>query len=241
MDNANCEANEWGGCGLGDDSFIEDGNDIIEPLLNADEFIKNIQSVLASFSLRIRELHCIPAVVHTDIMNSMAEVIRVIMKQLLKTIAGEKKKSRSAFSPLVADLQALEESGVTVTSSSDIEYKFEVRVATLSGDNLSSHAIGGFRQCFSSGRICRFCMITHDAISNVTSENEVTLCYIPNHSYHVTAVQMSAGNVSAYVAGKSVISTLKIFHPVTCLPPDPMHDLLEDVLPAFISALLQEL
>lgn len=65
IDIANCEDNEWEVCGLGDDSFMEEGN-VIEPLLNTNEFIKNIQNVLAVFSLRIRELHCIPAAVHTD-------------------------------------------------------------------------------------------------------------------------------------------------------------------------------
>lgn len=411
-DSTNFETNELESSGLDNDSFVEEGNAVIEPLLNTNEFIKKIQSVLAVFSLRVREMHCVPAVVHTDIMNSIAEVIRVIMEQVLKTVVSEfgnrgihidevfevfqldlmvdamftfsrsdfmlKKFCRefltfkepteyvingsakvyivpifeqlktllskedvlqevlqnnttvdnphmlcdfksgvlfknseqynkstiflnmyndefevvnpigtkrgkqklnavyftignfsvnhhsklkyiflamltrhkfvtqhgydAVFSPLVKDLAALEESGIIVTSNSGVKHKFEVRVATLSGDNLSSHAIGGFRQCFSSGRICRFCMITHDAISSVTSEKDVILRNIANHSYHVTAAQMSADNVSAYgVAGNSVLSQLKNFNPVTCLPPDPMHDLLEGVVPAFISALLQEL
>lgn len=148
----------------------------------------------------------------------------------------------AVFSPLVADLAALEESDIMVTSNSGVKHKFEVRVDKLSPDNVACHAIGGFWQCFSSGRICRFCMITHDAISSFTSENDVILRNITNHSYHVTAVQMSADNVSAYgAADKSVLSQLKNFNAVTCLLPDPMHDLLEGVVPAFFSALLQQL
>lgn len=87
-DIGNCETNEFESVGLGDDSFVDERN-VIEPLLNTDEFIKKIQSVLAVFSLRVREMHCVPAVVHTDIMNSIADIIRVIMEQVLKTVICE--------------------------------------------------------------------------------------------------------------------------------------------------------
>ena len=30
------------------------------------------------------------------------------------------------------------------------------------GDNLESHAIGGFSKCFSSGSVCRNCLIKYD-------------------------------------------------------------------------------
>lgn len=88
-DTTNFETNELESSGLDNDSFVEEGNAVIEPLLNTNEFIKKIQSVLAVFSLRVREMHCVPAVVHTDIMNSIAEVIRVIMEQVLKTVVSE--------------------------------------------------------------------------------------------------------------------------------------------------------
>ena len=32
------------------------------------------------------------------------------------------------------------------------------------GDNLESHSVGGFRTCFSSGSICRYCHIQHDEL-----------------------------------------------------------------------------
>ncbi|CAL1289490.1 unnamed protein product [Larinioides sclopetarius] len=106
-------------------------------------------------------MHCVPAAVYIDI-------IRVIKEQVIK----------------IAALAALEESGIPITSNSGVKDKFEVGIATLPGDNLSSYTIGGFRQCFNSDCICRLCMITHDAISTVTSEKDVTLWNSTNHSYH---------------------------------------------------------
>ena len=43
-------------------------------------------------------------------------------------------------------------------------------VVTFTGDNLSSHALGGFSTCFSSGRICRQCMTSKLSIVDVLSE-----------------------------------------------------------------------
>ena len=59
--------------------------------------------------------------------------------------------------PLLKDLKKLETEGVTI-SVDGIQYHRHGTVVAICGDNLSSHAIGRFSTCFSSGRICRFCM-----------------------------------------------------------------------------------
>lgn len=61
--------------------------------------------------------------------------------------------------PLIVDIQTLETSGVLL--SCDGESKLcKGTMVSLSADNLSAHALAGFSRCFSSGRICHFCMAT---------------------------------------------------------------------------------
>ncbi len=63
------------------------------------------------------------------------------------------------------DLRILEYEGLLV-SRTDGNHWFRGTVAVVIGDNLGSHAIGGFLESFSSYRVCRFCMIKSQIHSN---------------------------------------------------------------------------
>ena len=62
------------------------------------------------------------------------------------------------FQPLLIDFKMLENEGVIVTLPSGIKKRYTGSIFTISADNLGSHDIGGFRRCFSSGKICRICL-----------------------------------------------------------------------------------
>ncbi len=64
------------------------------------------------------------------------------------------------------DLRILENEGLLV-SRSDGKHLFRGTIAVVIGDNLGSHAIGGFLQSFNSYRVCRFCMITKVVVVRV--------------------------------------------------------------------------
>lgn len=49
---------------------------------------------------------------------------------------------------------------ITVTVNG-FHHTIKAALATLSGDNLSAHLIGGFTMSFNSGRAFRYCMATH--------------------------------------------------------------------------------
>jgi hypothetical protein len=65
------------------------------------------------------------------------------------------------FKPLIRDIQILETEGLTLHFNGAL-YKLKGSIATVSGDNLASHQIGGFRQSFSSGKCCRYCLADYD-------------------------------------------------------------------------------
>lgn len=62
--------------------------------------------------------------------------------------------------PLLDDLKLLSTDGFDLMFS-DKTFNVRAALASISGDNLSAHMIGGFSMSFNSGRICRYCMATH--------------------------------------------------------------------------------
>ena len=68
--------------------------------------------------------------------------------------------------PMLDDLKKLETEGITILVDG-VAYHRVGSVIAVCGDNLSSHSIGRFSGCFSSGRICRFCMANQNEISQL--------------------------------------------------------------------------
>ena len=82
-------------------------------------------------------------------------------------------------------------------------------IGIISGDNLSSNALAGFRQCSNLSRICRMYMVSHAELAEIMSEDTVTMRHSVTHSYHVDAVSQHLTNAAIYgVNGPSVFSTL---------------------------------
>ncbi|XP_054929068.1 uncharacterized protein [Dermacentor andersoni] len=128
---------------------------------------------------------------------------------------------------LLADIHHLEVHGVELSRKT-----VKGSVLYVSGDNLSSHQFGGFRECFSSGPICRFCMATREEINGKWHENEFTLRTKEMHARHAQLTQTDKSLSSVYgVSGESCMNALQSFDVVQGLPPDIMHDLFEGVIP----------
>jgi hypothetical protein len=140
----------------------------------------------------------------------------------------------SILKPLISDLRTLETEGMSIKTDADSK-TIKGTIATISADNLAAHDIGGFRKTFSSGHVCRFCMITHDNLSNFQSESDTDFPPLRTadvHADHVAAVSMDSALASSYgVRGDCAFSSLDSFCTVRALPPDIMHDLLEGVIP----------
>ena len=143
--------------------------------------------------------------------------------------------------PLIKDIEKLEVEGIRVNFCG-VDTIFIGTLATISGDNLASHQIGGFRQCFSSGKICRHCLVDYKNMHKHASEENCLLRTAAVHSSHLASIKKDETQRKTYgINGESVFSDLSSFSVTECLPPDIMHDILEGLCPINIRIVLQSL
>ena len=98
-------------------------------------------------------------------------------------------------------------------------------LATISGDNLSSHTVVGFQKHFNSGRICRFCMASHENIGIHCSEIDFNIRTQEVHDYHLRAVSEDENTILKFMvffgtvySPSYPISRLQIlFHRISCM------------------------
>ena len=133
--------------------------------------------------------------------------------------------------PMLDDLKKLAHDGFTLNLGG-IELTIRAALATISGDNLSAHMLGGFTMSFNSGRVCRYCMATHTDIKQTFSEDSFVLRTPEVHRCHLNRIQQFPDAKATYgVNSPSPFEELPYFDVTTSLPPDIMHDLLEGVIP----------
>lgn len=141
---------------------------------------------------------------------------------------------------MLDDLKKLATDGFTVTVDG-IDHTIRAALATLSGDNLSAHMIGGFTMSFNSGRVCRYCMATHGDIKHLFTEDNFVLRTSEVHRCHLARIQQVPDDKATYgVYSPSPFDELHYFDVTTALPPDVMHDLLEGVIPLVIKLVISK-
>jgi hypothetical protein len=143
---------------------------------------------------------------------------------------------------IIEDVKVLQTTGINLS----VEGQSHLRlgsIATVSADNLASHEIGGFRRCFSSGKLCRSCMVSYDVMKQFVSETDTNFPNLrssANHKVHVDSVKQNKSLCRTYgVEKESALSALDTFCPITCLPPDCMHDVLEGVIPIVLKVCIR--
>jgi len=133
-------------------------------------------------------------------------------------------------SVIVKDLLVLEDG--LMLSNGNIIYG---SVLAFMGDNLASHAVGGFKQGFTAFRICRYCYAISQDVQCKCAE-ELNLLRTPEQYDHQVEVLKSLENNQTQLKKKSAefglnhgsdLNTLPHFHVTKNLSPDPFHDLLE--------------
>lgn len=160
---------------------------------------------------------------------------------LVRTQLVKKHTLEKIMKPLITDIQWLETEGLKVNFCG-ADTIFKGTVATISGDNLAIHEIGGFRQCFSSGKMCRHCLIDSKNLHKYVSEEKSVLRTAEVHAGHLASIKKDKTQIKTYgVKGDSVFNSLKFFSVTQCLPPDIMHDVLEGLCPINIRIVLQSL
>jgi len=178
----------------------------------------------------VHKLSCFYFIVGNIETKYWSSLSNIHLALLCKFQAVKKYGYKRVLQPLLQDLRKLEADGVTIVIDGKC-LTVKGTVVTVAGDNLTSHALGGFSTNFSSGRVCRHCMVTYDELPRVHSEDDCVLRSIDNHRYYVQSVQNDSSLRSVYgVNGESCFAELNYFDCITSFPPDAMHDILEGVI-----------
>ncbi|CAF4609154.1 unnamed protein product [Rotaria socialis] len=102
-----------------------------------------------------------------------------------------------------------------------------------------THELDGFICAFNSDHCCRYCLTHHRDVKNIYKESQTLIRTAASHDLQVKQVQNVHADKSMYgISEISVLSNLPSFHPITSLPPDIMHDILEGIMPKRTSCLL---
>ncbi|XP_070384806.1 uncharacterized protein [Dermacentor albipictus] len=148
---------------------------------------------------------------------------------------------RAILQPLVDDLKHLHEHGIKFYMRG-IEEHAQVLVFGFCGDNLSLNRLGGFSCCFSSGRVCRFCMVYAKHLADKTSG---AVCQAPTasrHQLHLQALAVnSIYNRRLYGVNEESPLELAYFDGTRQLPPDLMHDILEGTTECVLRQVMKSL
>ncbi|XP_040071459.1 uncharacterized protein LOC115308493 [Ixodes scapularis] len=150
----------------------------------------------------------------------------------------------NVLQPLLQDLAELKSNGLQVRCGEGT-MTVKATVAAVCGDNLSLNKLGGFSCCFSSGRVCRFCMATKARLAELTREELCVIRSANRHSIHLSAIAINPSLKKQYgVTGPSPMLSLEDFDVTKQLMPDIMHDMFEGgfavVLHYVLQGLIQE-
>ncbi|XP_064470269.1 uncharacterized protein LOC135385020 [Ornithodoros turicata] len=179
-------------------------------------------------------------VIYYSLLNVPAEYRSLLQHIHLAVVARDKLAERYGLDrilePLVKDVTELETEGIVVNS-----IRYTGSVLCLSGDNLSSHRVGGFATSFSHGRVCRFCMALHYELSAKHKEQHFHMRSPESHAYHLDMLERGLPALSLYGVKRPCALPLHGFDPTEHLPPDVMHDVHEGILPFLLKHVLSKL
>jgi len=141
--------------------------------------------------------------------------------------------------PLISDLKILAEDGIWIEVDGR-RVHFTGALATISADNLSVHKLAGFTCCFSSGHICRFCMIDYKDLESKLCEESLVLRTSDSHDRHLQtmAFDKQLSRTAYGVVDVCPFSCLPYFDVLSSFPCDVMHDFLEGVVPLILRVTL---
>ncbi|XP_065672066.1 uncharacterized protein LOC105845782 isoform X1 [Hydra vulgaris] len=142
--------------------------------------------------------------------------------------------------PLISDLIELCLNGIALNINCE-NLQLYGALATISADNLSAHALAGFRCAFNSGHICRYCMLQYEDKEKLLQETVLTLRTETLHKYHLQAINPGISGRVYEVVKRCRFLDLSYFKLTESFPPDLMHDLHEGIIPLILKLLISNL
>ncbi|XP_077513582.1 uncharacterized protein LOC144124647 [Amblyomma americanum] len=181
--------------------------------------------------------------VYFSVLNFDAKLRSALQGINLVLLVKDKHIATYGFSkilePFITDVKIIANHGITVNRN-----LVKGSVFIFTGDNLSSHRIGGFKCTFSQGRICRYCMALRIETDYKHLQGDFVLRSPQGHKHHLSMLRAGLPTLSLYGVKEPSALLCPGFDPTQHLPPDIMHDLHEGVLSFalrhIISALIKE-
>jgi hypothetical protein len=144
------------------------------------------------------------------------------------------------LTPLVKDLQNLENNGIVVANNTGTSECIKGALILISSDNLGAHSLFGFKESFAGNCICRVCYATYDDSQHLFSEEDFQLRSATQHESDVLCSQTNPDNVKCTgVKRPCSFNKLQQFNIITNYCLDAMHDIFEGVFPLEVKAVLQ--
>ena len=169
--------------------------------------------------------------------NSHLENIHLLCLFKAHDVTHNKGDFSPFLEPLLTELKVLESEGILVG-----ELHVKAGLMAVTGDNLSSHSLGGFSRNFNHGRICRWCMAVRSEIGDFKREKMLRLRNMETHQYHLKAALVNTSLGLVYgVKSACPFSILQSFQVLEGFPPDIMHDCLEGIVPLTMKLVLKHL
>ena len=121
------------------------------------------------------------------------------------------RKSKRFFQPIIDDLNALQEHGLSIGGR-----RVSLSFSTLCADKLAAYQVGGFQASFSSNHFCRRCYILFNDRALPLSPSKTVWRTSVEHDHHLQTIHTDPQ------------------------PGDCMHDFVEGSCPLVVMALLKE-
>ena len=184
------------------------------------------------FSFKIENFD---SIVNSDL--SRIYLALIVASKDLKKYGHEK-----VLQPLIEDLRQLEsDSGITIKIGEGDDFVLRAVLVHVIGDTLAIHDI--FRLMGPQARMfCRFCYMPRDALRRGCPQDSFP-CRTPESvKCDLAAIQSKQQQPSDLgIVGDCVFHQLKYFNIATNNTMDPMHDLLEGVVPKVIKLVMNDL
>jgi hypothetical protein len=117
-----------------------------------------------------------------------------------------------------------------------------VGLCQVACDNLALNGLFGFIECFSVDHFCTICLATQDEIQVKTYEYEFCRRTVSGYNNDIQRLSvMASGSHSRGVKKPCILNEIPGFHVTENFVLDPMHTLLEGVVPHELSCILHDL
>ncbi|XP_047126505.1 uncharacterized protein LOC124807880 [Hydra vulgaris] len=170
-----------------------------------------------------------------------SQMSQVHLAALVRSNILKKTSYSEIMKPLIDELIELSNNGIILKTNS-MTHSLKVSLATVSADNLGAHALAGFRCCFSSGRVCRTCLVHFETIRLKQYHIDCYLRTDHNYNQQLNAINKFPVNKSVYGINQSCcLNNLPFFNVLESFPPDIHHDFLEGIVPMVLKLVIQKL